>query len=349
MTTLGVCSKCVDVTQQTQVECKNQTYSEYQGNPLQFRYCYYRLPGSPGNPLSVNVEAPNPTVNISVNPPPIGIVNMTDVNDGDLLTTVMRMGIVRWDRVAEAEAAAGAQGNSTSWLDTMTAQECAFSLCPWSFTDWSYANGALKPGSTTQSKFHQPDAELDFGAPEALVFNATDPEFPGNQTFTMSGNDRSAIMITLNSLWDASTGGTASLQLWDSLHEANRNISTTLEAMATGMTYNMMNGPNATSALGQVFETQTFIYVHWAWLSLAIITVVVSAAILVFTIVKTRAAHQRAWKSSLVPLLYADLTSSPTEVRKDSWGEEHKAKRMERIRTGLVGPSALGARAGLPS
>lgn len=69
-----------------------------------------------------------------------------------------------------------------------------------------------------------------------------------------------------------------------------------------------------------------------------------------FTIVKTRAAHQQAWKSSLVLLLYADLASSPSEARANScWGRgggEHKAKRMERIRTGLVGPSALGTREG---
>ncbi|KAI7781484.1 hypothetical protein LA080_014660 [Diaporthe eres] len=116
-----------------------------------------------------------PNSQYGVNPPPIGIVNFTDVNDGELLTTIMRMGIVRWDRVAEAEAAAGAQGNSMSWLDTMTARECAFSLCPRSFTDWSYANGVLMPGSTTQSKLHQQDAEPGFEVAEDLIFNATDP------------------------------------------------------------------------------------------------------------------------------------------------------------------------------
>lgn len=345
ITTIGICSKCMDVTQQTQVECRNESHGWYEN-----RICYYRLPGSPGNPVTVNVKSPNPTLNISVNPPGIEITNLTEVNNQDLITNIMRMGIVRWDRVAEAEAAAGAEGNSTSWVDTMTAQECAFSLCPWSFKDWSHSNGILQPGETTQSKFNQPDARYTLGVPEGLILNVTDSsDLPGNQTFFLSGIDRGAIMETLDSLWDARTGGRASNQLWNSLYEANRNISATLEAMATGMTYSMMTGPNATQALGLVFETQTFIHVHWPWLSLAVVTVVAAAAILVFTIIKTRAAHQRAWKSSLVPLLYADLTSLPAAVSAESLGDEHKARRMERIRTGLVSPSALGTGRGLLS
>lgn len=345
-----MCSKCVDVTQQTQVECSNVTDLWY---PL--RLCYYRLPESPGYPLSVDVSSRNPTLNISVNTPTYegGAVNLTEINDddGDLMPSIMRMHIVRWDRVAEAKAAAGPSGNATSWLNTMTAQQCSFDLCAWSFSDWSYANGALKPGSTTKSMFLQPHiTELDFGSPDFYILNTTDPEFPGNQTFTLSGNDYDGIFITLDDLWSRDTGGSSTDQLWNSLYEADRNISVTLDKMATGMTYSMMSGPNATLAQGQVFETETFIFVHWEWLSLAILTVVAAVAILVFTIVKTRAAHQRAWKSSLVPLLYADLTSMPpSEVGRDRWGEEHKAKRLESVRTGLLSPTTSGARGGLSS
>lgn len=119
--------------------------------------------------------------------------------------------------------------------------------------------------------------------------------------------------------------------------------------MATGITYNMMSRPNATLSLGQVFKTETFIRVHWEWVTLSIITVVSSVVLLTVTIVKTCLAHQRAWKSSLAPLLYADSTMVIGKNGGRGWGEEDKLQRKAVISTGLLAVSAVGAASALSS
>ena len=120
---------------------------------------------------------------------------------------------------------------------------------------------------------------------------------------------------TFYTMWDRATGNETANYFANSLYMADRYIPRTLDNMARGMTYDMIGGPNATLSMGQVFGAQRFIYVRWEWLSLSIITVIGAVALLKATVVKTYAVHQRAWKSSLFPLLYAPsgLTMVPGE------------------------------------
>lgn len=82
------------------------------------------------------------------------------------------------------------------------------------------------------------------------------------------------------------------------------DLADTMGNIATGMSYSMLSGPNATQEFGEVLAVQTYIRVRWAWLSLLTVLVSSGGFILVAVIVSTTKARQRAWKSALGPLLY---------------------------------------------
>lgn len=285
-----------------------------------------------------------PTLNTSTSEEPNtypsiknSVVNMTT------MSTLYNMNFVRFD--SAEDIGMDAKANRTNWMKTMTAHECVFELCAWSFTNWSHLDGALQEGVVAQSKLKIREATVetrfwDQDAP--FVFETADSDFPGNQTYTIATADRRAMLQTFYTMWDRATGNEAANYFANSLYMADDDIPRTLDAMARGMTYSIMSGTNSTLSLGQVFETQTFIYVHWEWLTLSIITVVSSVVLLAVTIVKTYAAHQRAWKSSLVPLLYADSTMVLGEKGGKDWGEEDKVQRKAVISTGLLAASAAG-------
>lgn len=271
VTSLGMCSSCEDVTERTVADCEVVAYHN-RSLAQNLSWCKYTLPG--GSSLTASESYMSfglnyPTLNTSTSEEPNtyptiknGFVNMTSMST--------LIGVV-------------AEPNGTQWMNTMTAHECVFQLCAWSFTNWSNLDGALQEGPVAQSQLRIRDALVrtptwDQYAP--FVFETADADFPGNQTYAVATADRRAMLQTFYAMWDrAGTANEAAVYFANSLYLADRDIPRTLEAMARGMTYNMMSGPDSTLSLGQVFETQTFIYVRWEWLILSIITAVGSVAL----------------------------------------------------------------------
>lgn len=360
VTSLGVCNSCEDVTERTVADCTIIPW-DY-GLAGNYSRCNYTLPG--GSIITANNTMSEfglnyPTLNTSTNKEPK--IYPDDVNSSVRNLTGMdqlfNMSFVRFDS-AEDLGGMNTKLNGTDWMKTMTAHECLFRLCAWSFTNWTHNNGALQEGSVAQSLLGPQNETLENWqfqrVPNVNLINyvpfgyvAKEPNFPGNHTFEVSFEDRRAMVQTFYAMWDRATANEAATYFTNSLYLADRNISRTLDAMARGITYKMMSGPNATESLGQVFKTETFIRVHWQWLALTIITVVSSVALLAATIVKTGLAHQRAWKSSLTPLLYADSTMAAGKNGWRDWGEEDKVQRKAVISTGLLSASAVGAASAL--
>lgn len=354
---LGMCSYCENVTERTVADCVVHPYTDYDRS-----WCNYTLPG--GSSMTANETMDSfglnyPTINTSTSDEPniyptilggdlnkgiIGTTNMTT------MPTLYNMNFVRFD--AAEEIGMDKTANGTNWMKTMTAHECVFQLCAWSFTNWSHLDGVLQAGPVAQSRLRvrDPVVETQYWNQYApFVFETEDPDFPGNQTYAVKPEDRRAMLQTFYTSWDRATGGEAATYFANSLYMADRDIPRTLDTIARSMTYSMMDGPNATSSLGQVFESQTFIYVRWEWLTLSIIAVVGSVALLATTIVLTCAAHQRAWKSSLTPFLYEDLKMVSGENGERGGGEEDKPQRKAAISTGLLAGSAFGTASALSS
>lgn len=353
VTSLGMCSTCEDVTELTVADCKIVKHTALLDS---ISSCNYSLPG--GSNISASEKYVKygmnfPTLNTSTSEEPNqyphfdnGFYNFTE------MPRLYNMNFVRFDSIEANDSLA--LHNSTEWMDTMTAHECVFELCAWSFTNWSHLDGALQEGSVAQSKLRFRDAVVEdtFQYEERpFVFDTSEPGFPGNHTWEVSEYDRSAMLQTFYTIWDRATGNEAAEYFASSLYLADPDIPRTLDAIARAITYNMMSGPNSTVSRGQVFEAKTFINVRWEWLTLSIITVAGSVALLAATIVKTCAVHQRAWKSSLVPLLYADLTTVPVGGKngEKDWSKENKLQRKAAISTSLMAASAIGAASAVSS
>ena len=352
VTSLGMCSTCEDVTERTVADCNVVKHTSW-ANSLSS--CNYTLPG--GSNISASETQTTfgmnfPILNTSTSEEPnlyphsylYGYTNFT------LMPRLYNMNVVRFDSFKAGGNLA--LRNSTEWMETMTAHECVFELCAWSFTNWSHLDGALKEGSVAQSKLQPPVAVVSndgYSQQWPFVFETSDPDFPGNHTFEISVWDRRAMLQTFYTMWDRATGNEAAKYFASSLYLADPDIPRTLDAIARSITYNMMSGPNSTISRGQVFKTETFINVRWEWLTLSVVTVVGAVVLLAATIVKTSAMHQRAWKSSLAPLLYVDSTMVPAGGKNGGvdWGKEDKVQRRAAISTGLLAASAIGATSAL--
>lgn len=346
VTSLGVCSSCEDVTARTQVAC-NDTILTAGSRSGPYSSCNYTLPGG----AEIWAYAYYTSV-YGVTTPDLNISLGSLIRGGnaglDGTSGINSISIVRFDNDDENTDYEDPD-QPTKWAETMTAYECKLELCAWSFEGWGMTNGILVNGTTAQSPVVSDGRVLtsdDFGpegAKTSRIYTATDPDFPGNGTFEINPLDQQAMELTLSTIWYSGESNNGVPYFWNSAYLAGpTDIPQTLRDMATGITYNMMSGPSTTVSRGALLETQTFIRVCWEWLSLSVATVAGSIALLWITIWKTRAAHQRAWKSSLVPLLYADSTMVPGENGVRTWGEEDKVQRKAIISTGLLAASAAG-------
>lgn len=228
-------------------------------------------------------------------------------------------------------------GPGTDWQSTMEAYECSLELCAYAFINWTYNSGVLIPGDTLHSPLnHTAGEEVEFSM-DVLSYQVVDPDFPDANSTTYSIND-----LDLSGLFENFEVLFETDYIAESVYQTSSNLSATFDNFATGMTYNMMSGPNATLALGLALENMTYIHVRWPWLTLCVSMPVLSTLFLAFTIFKTQRAEIQAWKSSLQPLLFADSnmrrhdtggTLDPAVDRDVTrvWSEEHKTQRVMSI------------------
>lgn len=316
-TTLGICSVCEDVTAQTQATCNNNETAGEMASGI-YNYCVYDLPGgsefNATATFSPHTGFVTPTMNISVN------------ESSSTYTNIVTLGLIRFDTNSSQSA-----GPSAEWQSTMAAYQCSLELCAYAFENWTYASGVLVPGSTLYSPLNHTAGEEVVYTMSLLDYQALDPDFPDANATTYSINnlDKNGLLQNFEVLFGTD-------YIADSLYQSSTNITASLDDFATGMTYNMMSGPNATLALGLALENMTYIHVRWPWLTLCVSMVVFSAFFLVFTIFKTQKAEIRAWKSSLEPLVFADSNmrrhDSAYIDRERVWSEEHKSQRIMSIK-----------------
>lgn len=240
-------------------------------------------------------------------------------------TTLSSMSIIHF------ETNSSWTGPTTEWQDTVTAYQCTLELCAWSFSNWSYVSGKLQHGSTTQSQLNHTSGEVETFVMRYYTYEALDPTFPrnssGNNTYVLNSLDKDGILANIQELFG--TNYTA-----ESLYQARDNIPAALDDFATGMTYNMMSGPNATLSYGVVLENMTYIHVQWPWLALCAAMIILSTMFLAVTIAKTQMAEIRPWKSSLAPLIFADPDWEDGEpvLEVKQWSDAHKYRRISTIK-----------------
>ncbi|UNI23442.1 hypothetical protein JDV02_009259 [Purpureocillium takamizusanense] len=278
-TSLGVCSKCSDVTARTTKSCED--------NPGGFRVqqCNFTMPGGFKPEAYATSDAHNgfryTHLNVSV--------NATQVPPTQLIT----LGMIRF--------AMDDGGGNTHWQDTVTAYECGYEVCAKEYSGWRSINGTVRTGTVRESRLNLT------GIGPLVPFTTLEKGFPGNTTFEINFLDIQAMTGALMTIFYTKSGSTDSNSFMAGLYNSP-DIVRTVDNIATGMSYRMLSGPNTTAVTGEVFAVQTYMRTHWAWLSLTAVLEVLTCLFLIIVIVATNRARQHAWKSSLAPLLYEDAT-----------------------------------------
>ncbi|GJN66284.1 hypothetical protein PLICBS_000301 [Purpureocillium lilacinum] len=204
-TSLGICSKCSDVTAKTTKSCDS-----VEGG-WQIQACNFTTPGGFSPQASAGSDAHNgfgyTLLNVSVKVP--------DPNQPQHLVS---MAMIRF--------ADDARATETQWQDTLTAYECNYDAC----------------------------AKAYFWGP-VIPFTTLERGFPGNTTYEINLFDLRVMVKALSEVYNPGSPGSDSFAA--ALYNSP-NLTRTVENIATGMSYRMLSGPNATAVTGEVFAVQTY-------------------------------------------------------------------------------------------
>lgn len=96
---------------------------------------------------------------------------------------------------------------------------------------------------------------------------------------------------------------------------APNNISRHMERMAVAMTNIIRSGPSNAMLAGEAFSIETYVEIHWGWLSFPFMLLLLSLVFLVATMMKTsKDGDLGAWKTSAMPAL---IYSLPPDVQRE--------------------------------
>lgn len=289
-TSLGISSTCNDVTSQVIQNCIETNVSVYA------QVCNYTLPSNYQIGAYAGIDAHNGFFHTTINTTVNNSMD-SDWNSNDTTTPLVHLGMISFTKDDLEEN----MNLDSTWQKTVKAYECRYDLSAYTYSNWTSTNGTLNPGEMALSSLNLT------GPGPILPLNVTDEKFPGNKSFEVNYYDMNFMAETLSNIFGYSDTY-ANAQYLDALFNSP-DLTKTVDNIAKGMSYRMLSGPNATTVQGEVFAMQTYIRVHWAWLSLSGVLLVVACVFFGAVVAETETTRQRAWKSSLAPLLYLDVGS----------------------------------------
>ncbi|KAK7514508.1 hypothetical protein IWZ03DRAFT_415911 [Phyllosticta citriasiana] len=211
---------------------------------------------------------------------------------------------------------------SIDWLNSAQLTECRLAFCAKTYQDVKVVDGSLVDNYTVTETPLSWSSQYWDGSRWFLrsSVNPNDGSFEpfDNQTaiigyydyLSTAGFVRNMLNFTLRDVsMDAYFDGTFAFSAGQAFNYSD-SINNVMSTIATSMTNIVRRSSNVTAATGTVFEAQTFITVHWPWLSLPVALVVLAGGFLATNI--WMSGDKKAppiWKSSLVPLLFRGLES----------------------------------------
>lgn len=309
MTTLGVCSKCMNVTRQVDVHCPGFAAAN-------LYECNYTLPSgrslngvgfAPGGagPMQAtrwNSSATGPLLAVSPG--------------GGLAATLTSFGAVQIKQEADVQ----------STLRNPIAWECELFLCEKVYENLVSTNGRVGINQIKQELLFTPDDGTSWHdtLTESMVsyYNLRTHSSSSNTTYQVNALDYDRISIYLFELFSYSwidkgvqsnnDPGSTSPNLGWELADA-RDFGQTVQNIAYSMTEVIRNSRNSTQVVGQAFKTRTYIHVQWGWIALPLGITVLNTVLLAVMVVRRRRSEIPAWKNSNLALLLYDVSGwNPT-------------------------------------
>jgi hypothetical protein len=330
--TLGICSKCEDVTEETIQTCKTSPETaaiNYLGSGWDNMRtnCTYQSPSGfdvdlADVTLSMNngrtltyLQAkssivPNTTITsaVGIESPLIAILSLIDNNKTYY-----------------------SHQNHTKPPNKPDITECAVYWCEQAFPTAS-TRRAYQPSKTqplipvdpvvTQGTVIGHDQPY-LAAPSGLHTLSGNASYPINHTtYTTLTSDISTIL----------TSDSDSAKIFATENLVTRNITDILSSLATSMTDVIRSDADTSiSVAGKAYYSQNFIHVRWPWIILPVFIGVTSTVFLIITAVSSRKAV--LWKTSLLPLLVGRLEVQPSHALStmgsiDEMGRKSKSVRV---------------------
>lgn len=265
---LGVCSKCVDLTPLVEKECNDTE-------------CYkFSLPGGPtlsGSDSQINCSITN--ISTQLNHIHASVVRFSSLT---------HKRIPQPDRVNASECAMWycVQSVNSSAVDGKPSQTVLSSwrndsARPWQSSDLYYK----PPSSILNPSVDFSDFTVERLAAEAMNSFMTE-KFKGNGSVS-------------------NTSTTFSSDIMQAIYNTN-NLTRMIENLAVSMTNNIRkhNSSESYPVLGTTWKDQTYVLVRWRWFSFPVTVVALSLIFLIGAIFETSRRRLLVWKSNNLAILF---------------------------------------------
>jgi hypothetical protein len=308
--TLGICSKCEDVTQETNQTCKTSPQTaalNYLGSGWDNMRtnCTYQSPSG----FDVNLA----DVTLSMNPGRTltYLQAKSSIVPNTTITSVagIESPLISILTLVDSNKTYYSHQNHTQPPNKPDITECAIYWCEQAFTT-ANTRQAYQPSITqplipidpvvTEGSAIRHDQPY-LTAPSGLSTISGDSSFPINHTtYTTLTSDLSTILTS-----DSDSSTVFAIQ-----NLVTRNITDILSSLATSMTDVIRSDPDTSISIpGKAYYSQNFIHVRWPWIILPVFVSVMSTVFLVITAISSR--KRVLWKSSVLPLLIGRLEVQP--------------------------------------
>ncbi|OCK84484.1 hypothetical protein K432DRAFT_440020 [Lepidopterella palustris CBS 459.81] len=198
--------------------------------------------------------------------------------------------------------------------DTPVMLECMLDWCVKTYES-SQAQGVLNETIvstfTNQTAKRLSTSELQSGNPPVVIT----PQVGGN-TFNVYNQTTYAMSRVLSSylslfilLDDANSTMTTYGGIYDFLLTSPYDITPYLDTLGTAISNNLRRKIKGTTTVtGPAWGSQTFVRIHWVWISVPVFLEVASLVFLLCTIVKSSKEKVGVWKTSALAMLLHGLT-----------------------------------------
>ncbi|KAI0148251.1 hypothetical protein F4776DRAFT_606813 [Hypoxylon sp. NC0597] len=354
ITTLGICSSCVDVTDHVSQNCNitGQNKDQIQ--------CNYTLPnaGNLSAEFAVTGGAAERTPYHTLWHSSAKLANLTESGDALIshFSFIKLAADLEWQNLIVPPLQSP---HLSSDPPIQQAMQCSFSFCARTFDSPYYANFSSGPLTGPQtSLLIESNPEQFTSAVVLLDLAPSSPNHPPmNATFTINEcdyRDLSEYLMDLFTVeyWSAgmsdvpTSSGYINTQplitpnIGLALSQAG-DVPALMQEIADSMTEAFRNSVNSSSINGIGRNTVTYIAITWAWLSLPIALVVLTFVMLLVVVVRNNARGVAIWKSSSLALLFHNLEGWDEAEREARNPQDVKKRASEMTARAVNGGGAL--------
>ncbi|KAJ5950912.1 uncharacterized protein N7479_009325 [Penicillium vulpinum] len=349
---LGMCSKCEDVTSQTNQKCQVPEYSNHWD---------YSHPAFRETPMNCSYQSPN---NFSFDfhgfqSMSYGFGNVTYDNITlrmnhwsshprkrdpifDIQTPIVSLTEVDYNNPVFYTLS-----NATAPPTKPLVTECAIYFCERRYSESVYPSSAQN-----SSPMHVIDTQqlvaIDVREESPTSFSMNSVHFaPPNGSATLSNDSSYSIdhqtfngfeptMMRIFNSTVVLTGSvsTSNLNLETFLRKGN--LSQLLDSMSTSVTDVLRANRRGYKITGKTSRVETFIHVRWPWIILPVIVTLGSIALLLGTAIGSKRRKAVLWKCMVLPLLSSHLHTTPENEIASVRSVDGMTEKWKKIRAVMV-------------